>query len=61
MYGFHRPLNIEKNNNMSTGNGFYIQDCEKKSDESFYYIFRTVELLSLYCIYNMSNTNVRAL
>lgn len=27
----------------------------------FYYIFRTVELLSLYCIYNMSNTNVRAL
>lgn len=30
MYGFHRPLNIEKKNNMSTGNGFYIQDCEKK-------------------------------
>lgn len=39
MYGFHKPLNIEKNNNMSTGNGFYIQDCEKKAMNPFIIFF----------------------
>lgn len=38
MYGFHRSLNIEKKN-MSTGNGFYIQDCEKKAMNPFIIFF----------------------
>lgn len=59
MYGFHRPLNIEKKTCQQEMDSIF--KIAKKSDESFYYIFRTVELLSLYCIYNMSNTNVRAL
>lgn len=36
----------------------FIFKIVKKSDEFFYYIFWIVELLLLYCIYNMSNINV---
>lgn len=36
MYGFHRPLNIGKK---TTGNGFYIQDCEKKAMNPFIIFF----------------------